>query len=275
MKLYRTKKGAVAVEGPKAVRVDGDWDALFNRKDLGAFLARALRNGAPVRFDPGRAALLPPVGSQEVWAAGVTYLRSRAARQDESRKAGGGDFYARVYDAPRPEIFFKATPHRVVGHRQKVRIRSDSKWNVPEPELALAINSAGKVFGYTVCNDMSSRDIEGENPLYLPQAKVYVGCCAVGPCLWVSDEPPPRETAIRLEIRRKGKPIFEGATSLLRFKRTFGELVEYLLRDNRFPAGCLYSTGTGIVPPDDFTLARADEVLITIDPIGTLVNTVA
>ncbi len=274
MRLYRTKKGAVAVEGSKAVRLGGDWDELFNRKDLGAHLARALRKGRAVRFDPEKDALLAPVGSQEVWAAGVTYLRSRSARQEESKEAGGGDFYARVYDAPRPEIFFKATPHRVVGHGQPVRIRSDSKWNVPEPELALAINSAGRTFGYTICNDMSSRDLEGENPLYLPQAKVYDGCCAIGPGILVAEEPPPRETAIRLEIRRKGKAVFEGATSLAQFKRTFDELVEYLLRDNSFPAGCIYSTGTGIVPPDDFTLARGDEVCISIDPIGTLSNAV-
>jgi 2-dehydro-3-deoxy-D-arabinonate dehydratase len=274
MKLYRTRRGAVAVEGAKAVRIGDDWDALFNRKNLRAHLAKALKGAKPVTFDVGKPGLLPPIGSQEVWAAGVTYYRSRDARMEESKEAGGGDFYSRVYSADRPELFFKATPHRVSGHGQKVRIRKDSKWNVPEPELALAINSEGRIFGYSICNDMSSRDIEGENPLYLPQAKVYDRSCALGPCVLVADEMPPPATAIRLEILRGGTPAFSGSTSLDQLKRTPESLVEFLYRDNSFPAGCFLSTGTGIVPGDGFTLAKGDLIRITVDPIGTLSNVV-
>jgi 2-dehydro-3-deoxy-D-arabinonate dehydratase len=218
--------------------------------------------------------VLPPIGGQEVWAAGVTYVRSRAARVEESKDAGGGDFYERVYDAPRPEIFFKATPHRVAGHRGRVRLRRDSKWSVPEPELALAINAAGTIFGYTICNDMSARDIEGENPLYLPQAKVYDGCCALGPGILVADEPPSRATRIEMDIRREGRSVFAGSVGLDQFRRTFDELAEWLFRDNSFPRGCFLSTGTGVVPPPEFTLASGDQVHITIAPIGTLSDTV-
>ncbi len=189
--------------------------------------------------------------------------------------AAGGDFYQRVYSADRPELFFKATPHRVVGPGGKVRIRSDAAWSVPEPEMALLVNSRGRIIGYTIANDMSSRDIEGENPLYLPQAKVYDGCCALGPCILVADEAPPRSTEIALSIHRAGKEVFAGKTSLLQMKRGFEELVEYLYRDNSFPAGCFLLTGTGVVPPDSFTLQSGDEIAITIAPIGTLKNTVA
>jgi 2-dehydro-3-deoxy-D-arabinonate dehydratase len=217
---------------------------------------------------------MPPIGGQEVWAAGVTYIRSRSARVEESKDAGGGDFYERVYEAPRPELFFKATPHRVVGHRQSVRLRGDSKWSVPEPELALAINAAGEIFGYTICNDMSSRDIEGENPLYLPQAKVYDGCCALGPGILVADQPPPPSTRIEMEIRREGRCVFGGSVGLDQFRRTFEELTGWLFRDNSFPLGGFLSTGTGVVPPADFTLAKGDEIRITIGPIGTLIDTV-
>jgi 2-dehydro-3-deoxy-D-arabinonate dehydratase len=274
VKLYRTKKGAVAVDGDRAGLVEGDWDELFNQKGLRARLAKALKTAKPLRFDPEKPGLLPPIGSQEVWAAGVTYYRSRDARVEESKEAGGADFYSRVYSADRPELFFKATPHRVSGHGQNVRIRRDSKWNVPEPELALAINSDGKIFGYTICNDMSSRDIEGENPLYLPQAKVYDQSCALGPGLLVADEMPAKSTGIRLEILRGGRPAFAGSTALDQLKRTPESLAEFLFRDSSFPAGCFLSTGTGIVPGDGFTLAVGDVVRITIDPIGTLASTV-
>jgi 2-dehydro-3-deoxy-D-arabinonate dehydratase len=274
MMLYRTRKGAVAVEDDQAGAIEGDWDALFNRRDLRTHLARSLKKAKSLKFDVEKAPLLPPIGAQEVWAAGVTYYRSRAARVEESKEAGGGDFYSRVYTAERPELFFKATPHRVSGHGQTVRLRKDSKWNVPEPELALAINSAGKIFGYSICNDMSSRDIEGENPLYLPQAKVYDQCCALGPGILVADEMPPRSTAIRLEILRGGRPAFSGATSLDQLKRTPESLVEFLYRDNSFPNGCFLSTGTGVVPGDGFTLAKDDVIRITIDPIGMLASTV-
>jgi len=276
MRLYRTRKGIVAEDGGKAgLLKDKDWDALFNRKGLASYLAKALKAARPLKFDPARAPLLAPIGTQEVWAAGVTYFRSRDARMEESKAAGGGDFYARVYEADRPEIFFKATPHRVAGPGQKVRIRKDSKWNVPEPELAVVVNSAGAIIGWTICNDMSSRDIEGENPLYLPQAKVYDQSCGLGPCVLIASEPPPPSTEIRIEILRGGAAAFAGATALDRLKRSPRSLVDWLLRDNSFPSGCFLSTGTGIVPPDSFTLQQGDEIRITIGPIGTLINTVA
>ena len=275
MRLYRTKKGPVAEDGGKAgLLKDKDWDALFNRKNLSAYLAKALKSAKPIRFDPAGAGVLAPIGSQEVWAAGVTYYRSRDARMEESKAAGGGDFYARVYEADRPEIFFKSTPHRVSGPGQKVRIRKDSTWNVPEPELAVVVNAGGAIIGWTICNDMSSRDIEGENPLYLPQAKVYDQSCALGPCILVAPDPLPPATEIRIEIVRGGAAVFAGATSLERLKRAPASLVEWLLRDNTFPTGCFLSTGTGIVPADSFTLLPGDAVRITIPPIGTLVNPV-
>jgi len=276
MRLYRTKKGFVAEEAGRAVLLkDKDWDALFNRKNLAGYLSKTLRVAKPLKFRPASAPLLAPIGSQEVWAAGVTYYRSRDARMEESKAAGGGDFYARVYDADRPEIFFKSTPHRVSGPRQNVRIRKDSKWNVPEPELAAVVNSAGRIIGWTICNDMSSRDIEGENPLYLPQAKVYDQSCALGPCILVSEQMPPLSTEISIEILRNGQAAFSGATALDRLKRSPESLVGWLLRDNSFPSGCFLSTGTGIVPGDGFTLQSGDEVRITIPPIGTLSNIVS
>ena len=217
--------------------------------------------------------MLAPIASQEVWAAGVTYYRSRDARIEESRDAAGGDFYARVYAAERPELFFKSSPHRVVGPGGRVRLRADSRWNVPEPELTLAVNAAGRIFGVTVGNDMSSRDIEGENPLYLPQAKVYDGSCALGPGVLLGD-PPPAETAIRLEIARGGRVAFGGETTLAQLKRRPAELVAYLFRDQTFPNGVFLMTGTGIVPGNDFTLAAGDEIRIEIAGVGRLVNTV-
>ena len=247
-------------------------DAPDLSRQLHEFVRRSADQAHPSAVDDDK--LLAPIENQEVWAAGVTYQRSKVARMEESKDAGGGSFYDRIYEAPRPEIFFKATPHRVVGPGDPVRIRSDSKWNVPEPELALLVNPRGKIVGYTVGNDMSSRDIEGENPLYLPQAKVYNGCCALGPCVLVADpqKPLPRETEIRLEITRSGAPAFSGSTPLSRMKRKFEELVGWLFRDNSFPDGAWLLTGTGVVPPDDFTLQRGDEIRITIDPIGTLRN---
>ena len=275
--LYRGRDGApVVVENGRAARLEDDWDALFNRPDLAAYLLRRLRaaGGRASDWHPDRAPLAAPIGSQEVWAAGVTYYRSRDARIEESRDSGGGDFYARVYEADRPELFFKATPHRVVGHRDKVRIRRDSRWSVPEPELALAVNSAGRILGFTICNDMSSRDIEGENPLYLPQAKVYDRCCALGPGILVASRPLPRSTILRMEIRRGGRTVFSGATTLARLRRSPESLVAWLFRENRFPAGCFLSTGTGIVPPDSFTLKRGDRIRISAGPLGTLENEV-
>lgn len=247
------------------------FDDLFTAADPTGLVTRA--------WEGGVAATLPeisgaPIGSQEVWAAGVTYLRSMTARMEESKDAGGGTFYDKVYSAERPELFFKGTPHRVAGPGVQVRIRGDSKWNVPEPELTLAINKDGRIFGYTIGNDMSSRDIEGENPLYLPQAKVYDRSTGLGPCLLVTDEALSPETAIGIEIRRDGVAVFAGETQINQIKRGFPELAEFLFRDNSFPAGAYLMTGTGVVPPDSFTLRSGDEIRITIEPIGTLVNTV-
>jgi 2-dehydro-3-deoxy-D-arabinonate dehydratase len=249
-------------------------DDVFTADQPVNLVTTAIAN-APEVAAPGATQLRAPLQSQEVWAAGVTYLRSRSARMEEAKAAGGGDFYDRVYDAERPELFFKATPHRVVGPGGQVRIRSDSKWNVPEPELTLAINSAGKIFGFSIGNDMSSRDIEGENPLYLPQAKTYLGSAALGPCLVMTEELPAKDTQIRIEIMRGGKVEFAGATDIGQIKRPLTSLVEFLYRDNQFPHGAFLMTGTGIVPPDTFTLAHGDEIRITIEPVGTLCNTVA
>ena len=274
LKLFKTASGWLvgAAEGMISLPVEESKDLLL-RDDLGQHLGRAMRGlGAT---EAGSSPLLAPIERQEVWAAGVTYFRSRSARIEESKSAGGGDFYDRVYLAERPELFFKATPHRVAGPEETVRIRSDSRWNVPEPELTLLVTPSGRITGYTVGNDMSSRDIEGENPLYLPQAKVYDRCCALGPCILVAAEPPPTTATIRLEIDRGKERCFEGTTTLAEMKREPKVLVEYLFRDNSFPNGCFLLTGTGIVPPDSFSLQPGDTIAITIDGIGTLVNTVA
>src|SRR5262245_42867426 len=237
-------------------------------------LARQLLNAATQGERLSEVTLLAPVDRQEVWAAGVTYKRSKVAREEESR--GAAQFYDKVYTAPRPELFLKATPSRVVGPNQPVRVRADSKWSVPEPELTLVVSPALKIVGYTVGNDMSARDIEGENPLYLPQAKIYTGSCAIGPVITLADAMPPLPgVEIRLTIDRGGKRVFEGATTLSQMARTPENLVEWLGRENSFPDGVLLLTGTGIVPPDEFTLAGGDEIAITIAGIGTLTNRVA
>ena len=274
MRLYRTSNGAFAEENGKFYLVSADnWDELLSSSDLHARVRNAVANHAGLNFD--HATVLAPVVSQEVWAAGVTYYRSRNARIDESKDAGGGSFYDRVYAAERPELFFKATGRRVVGTKSAVRIRSDSKWSVPEPELTLLINPSGTIVGYTIGNDMSSRDIEGENPLYLPQAKVYDGSCALGPCVLLSADPLSKATAIHLHIARHGNAVFEGSTTLADLKRDPQELASFLFRDNSFPQGVFLMTGTGIVPANDFTLARQDTIRISIDGIGTLENYVA
>jgi 2-dehydro-3-deoxy-D-arabinonate dehydratase len=274
MKLFRTTHGIFVLKANGHFRLDNtNWDDLIARDDLREHLESVTSKLAPQAWPAGTQELAP-IGSQEVWAAGVTYYRSRNARMEESKSAGGGDFYDRVYSAARPELFFKSTPHRVVGSGANVAIRSDSKWSVPEPELTLCIAPSGKIVGYTIGNDMSSRDIEGENPLYLPQAKVYDRSCALGPCLLVADEALPPATAIAIEIRRGRESAFSGTTTLAEMKRDPKELVEYLYRDNSFPCGCFLMTGTGVVPPDSFTLQAGDQIHITIAPIGTLVNTV-
>jgi len=274
MKLFLTRGGPVVEHEGVRRLLPAAWDELVNADDLPQLLRSSMRQAAEVtKWD--EASLLTPIGTQEVWAAGVTYLRSREARREESKSAGGGEFYDRVYAADRPELFFKSSPTRVVGPGASVRIRRDSRWSVPEPELALLIDPRGRIIGYTIGNDMSSRDIEGENPLYLPQAKVYDGSCALGPGVLVGEGPLPRTTEIRLEIFRRGAPAFAGATTLSQMKRDPRELVEFLYRETTFPAGCYLLTGTGIVPPDSFTLERGDEIRITIEPIGMLRNVVA
>jgi len=280
VKLFRTGVGCFVENDGHYYRVPvTSLDALFAHDDLQGYLLSIIEKSGGADFavselDFSSAQILAPIGSQEVWAAGVTYFRSRSARMAESKDAGGGDFYDRVYAAERPELFFKATPSRVAGPGAVVRIRSDAKWSVPEPELTLLINPRGQIIGYTVGNDMSSRDIEGENPLYLPQAKVYDRSCALGPCILVSNDPLPTATPIRIEILRGGRVVFSGATTLAELKRAPADLAAYLFRENTFPFGAFLMTGTGIVPPDDFALAQGDRIRITIDPIGTLQNDV-
>ncbi len=270
--VFRTAEGLTVQRGEDFFRLaEPRLDTLFAQENPARWLHEQLATATPtVRPE----VLLAPIESQEVWAAGVTYLRSRDARMEESKDAGGGTFYDRVYDAARPEIFFKATPHRVVAPGASMRLRSDSRWNVPEPELTLAINVRGDIFGYTIGNDLSSRDIEGENPLYLPQAKVWSQCCALGPGLVVR-EPLPSDTKIHIHIWRGELPVFSGQTSLAEMKRTPEELTGWLFRDNHFPHGCYLLTGTGTVPGNDFTLASGDEMRITIGGLGTLANTIA
>lgn len=239
-----------------------------------AQLAASLVDTAATPFAATQVKFLAPIDQQEVWAAGVTYKRSQVARMEESEH--GASHYDLVYSAPRPELFFKATPHRVAGPDQPVRIRTDTKWSVPEPEFTLVINPQMQLVGYTVGNDMSARDIEGENPLYLPQAKVYNACCGLGPCILLADQPLDRAaTKITLSITRGGKEVFHGETNVDAMKRTFEDLIDWLGRDNSFPTGALMLTGTGIVPPNDFTLAVGDSISISITGIGTLTNPVA
>lgn len=274
MKLYRTTGGIYLNRDENWYRLSrSDWSVLLSRDDLAEHLS-ALVDRLSKSPAPDPTTYLAPIERGEVWAAGVTYFRSRTARMEEAEAAGGGTFYDRVYEAERPELFFKGTPHRVVGANAAVHIRTDSHWNVPEPELALVVTPRGKLVGYTIGNDMSSRDIEGENPLYLPQAKVYDRSCGLGPCILVQPDPLPPDTEIELRITRGEKPAFSGTTTLSQMKRTPEDLIGYLYRDNSFPDGCILLTGTGIVPDDTFTLQPGDQIAITIAPIGTLINQV-
>jgi 2-dehydro-3-deoxy-D-arabinonate dehydratase len=278
MLLYRTIAGLASsdeVGGPLQLLASGSLDDFFRSEKLlrESSASSAADAGQEVDLSTGKG-LLPPIGAQEVWAAGVTYLRSRTARMEESSEAGGSSFYDRVYNAHRPELFFKATPHRVVGHGQSMRLRGDSKWNVPEPELTLAFTNGGRLLGYTIGNDLSSRDIEGENPLYLPQAKVFDTCAALGPGLLLSDTYPSPETRIAISIHRGGAEVFGGETRIANMKQPFENLRDHLFRDNSFPNGCYLMTGTGVVPGNEFTLQSGDEMLITIDGVGTLTNTI-
>jgi len=245
---------------------------ILNSADPGGLARFLLKPDTPV-IPHGDVTILSPVDSQEVWAAGVTYRRSQVARMEESEASASA--YDRVYTADRPELFFKATPSRVSGPGEPVRVRSDSNWSVPEPEFTLVVNSSGMIVGYTIGNDMSARDIEGENPLYLPQAKFYRQCAGLGPCVLLAESPlVPEETEVRLEIRRGGEVVFEGATQLDQMKRTPDELAKWLFRENYLPDGAFLMTGTGIVPDDEFTLEDGDDVSISITGIGTLTNPV-
>ena len=274
MLLYRTTKGFLLNSDGQYITVHGtDFDELLNLPNLQDHLREVSRRG-PAAEPPAREDILAPVGTQEIWAAGVTYERSREGRREESKGSGAAVFYSKVYDAERPELFFKAPGWRVIGPNAKIRVRKDAKWNVPEPELVLVINSDQQIVGYTLGNDVSSRDIEGENPLYLPQAKVYDGSCSIGPAIWISDQSFDRNAEITLAVERAGKPIFQGTVPLLRIRREFNELVEYLYRELSFPVGALLFTGTGIVPPNDFTLKSGDLVKIAVAPIGELINAV-
>ncbi len=275
MRLYRTTKGIV-IEKDETFYLskDQEWETFINDDNLFT-KALALVKSLPA----GDAGLihetLAPIGqNQELWACGVTYLRSKVGREEESKSSGASDFYSRVYEAERPEVFFKATPRRIVGDGDMVNTRRDSTWDVPEPELTLVTSSSGKIIGYTVGNDMSSRSIEGENPLYLPQAKTYEACAAVGPCVLVTESPISLDNLIRLEILRNNETVFSDSIAIRQMKRTLEELVSYVYRECSFPYGCLIMTGTGIVPGNDFTLKSGDKVKITVDSIGTLTNTV-
>lgn len=275
MLLYRTTTGCFIQTANSWHAVpETNWDALLELVGLSAYLSQIAAT-TPAVDAPKSESILAPIVSQEVWAAGVTYFRSRTARMEESKDAGGGSFYDRVYAAERPEIFFKATPQRVAHPGQAMHLRSDSKWMVPEPELTLCINSRGEIIGYTVGNDLSCRDIEGENPLYLPQAKCFKLCAALGPAILIQSESPAPTTRISLQIDRAGTAVFEGETTVSQLKRTPVELAEFLFRDNTFPTGTFLMTGTGIVPGDEFTLQSGDIISITIEGIGMLVNPMA
>ncbi len=274
MKLYNTTNGIVIEQNEQFYLVKEDWNNFIN-DDAVLQKANAAIATATTVDKSAIANLLPTIGNnQELWACGVTYYRSMVGRQEESKAAGGADFYGKVYEAERPECFFKSTPHRVVGNNGLVRIRKDSSWDVPEPELTLVVTSSGKIIGYTVGNDMSSRSIEGENPLYLPQAKTYDACAALGPCVYLTNEPLSPGTNIHLDIKRNNAVVFNGDIALSQMKRTPQELVGFIYRESSFPHGCLIMTGTGIVPGSDFTLQSGDEISISIDNIGTLINTV-
>lgn len=279
MHLYKTTRGNILQHETKSFLLNNDWDGLINRQELYGHLLQLTETAETIAEEHAEHLLnnylLPPIGNQEVWAAGVTYLRSRDARMEESEDTGAADCYQRVYEAERPELFFKSLPHRVAAHKEKVYIRKDSTWNVPEPELTLYMNSQGNIQAYTIGNDMSSRSIEGENPLYLPQAKMYERSAALGPCLFVTDGPIPLSTTIQMSIYRNGEKMFDDATTLAKMKRTLNELASWLYREMDFAPGCFLMTGTCVVPPNEFTLNENDVVNISIDGIGMLSNIIA
>ena len=272
MKIYRFSDHCIVQYRNDWYSLSRDWDSLINRKGLYHLLVGELTEQQAIEKEslPDLDQALSPMGAQELWAAGVTYMRSKQARMEESEK--GADFYDKVYDADRPELFFKALANRVVGTSKQLNIRRDSSWNVPEPELTLLLSSEGTIEGYTIGNDMSSRSIEGENPLYLPQAKVYDQCAALGPCLFITDKALPSSTEISIRIKRQEQIMYDDRISIDQMKRGFQELVDYLYRECSFEQGCFLMTGTGLVPADDFTLEPGDQVAISIEGIGTLEN---
>lgn len=276
IRIYKTSRNLVISHGDHYYTTTANWNDFVNRKGLYQQVIKDLKGLSVLDKTAAEKLLaedlLPPIGSQEVWAAGVTYYRSRTARMEESEVSGGATFYDKVYVAERPELFFKATPHRVSGHGQTVYIRQDSSWDVPEPELTLFISSHGTIEGYTVGNDMSSRSIEGENPLYLPQAKVYEKCAGLGPCLMVPDAPIPADTLIHMSIYRNNQLQYTDNVPISQMKRSHEELVNFLYRGCAFPEGCFLMTGTCLVPDNGFTLQDNDRVEISIDHIGQLIN---
>ncbi|HEV3221613.1 MAG TPA: fumarylacetoacetate hydrolase family protein [Puia sp.] len=276
MKLYRTLSGNIIEHENGYYSINLEWNEIVNRDKLYSYLENFLTYTDPISdgYNLIDEKLCPPIGDQEVWAAGVTYLRSKTARMEESSTSGSASFYDHVYDAVRPELFYKSSPGNVVGSNDIVHIRKDSIWNVPEPELTLFINKLGNIQGYTIGNDMSSRSIEGENPLYLPQAKVYERSAALGPCLLVLNHPVDPNTSISMRIIRNEKEVYNDSVSVRQMKRKHNELVDFLYSENTFPSGCYLMTGTCLVPPSEFTLLVNDEILITIDGIGLLRNIV-
>jgi 2-dehydro-3-deoxy-D-arabinonate dehydratase len=273
MKLYKVE-GGIVIEWNNEYRfVMSDFDSLLVKNNIKNYLEKIFSKGVKTKISNHK--ILAPIGSrQELWACGVTYLNSKLGRQEESKNNDGGEFYERVYHAIRPEVFFKANPSRIVGHKDKVRIRKDSSWDVPEPELTLVVSPTKKIIGYTIGNDMSSRSIEGENPLYLPQAKTYDACAALGPCIVFTNPFVDKETKITLTIKREKKKVFNDSVLLSQMKRKKEELVNFVYKECSFPYGCLIMTGTGIVPPKDFTLMPDDKISISIDGIGELINEV-
>lgn len=278
MKVYKIKSGILISHDTDYYLLgeEEDWDQFINDDALYGKITDRIKLGGKIANGTEylEQELLAPIGRQELWASGVTYYNSKLGREAESKEAGGSSFYARVYEADRPELFFKASAERTAGPGAEVRIRSDSSWDVPEPELTLLLTSSGKIAGYTIGNDMSSRSIEGENPLYLPQAKTYDGCAAIGPCILVTEAPLPAMTEIRMDILRNGEQVFVGAVTIDQIRRKFTDLAGYLYRECSFPYGSFLMTGTGIVPTLDFSLQSKDEIRISIDGIGTLINTV-
>jgi len=274
MKVYNTTKGILLESDNSFFLVNENWDVFINDDNVLNKAKEIISKNSKIdnAEDLIKNHLLVPMQSQELWASGVTYYNSKLGRQEESKDAGGGDYYERVYNADRPELFFKATLNRTVPSGGKVNIRKDSTWNVPEPELTLAISSSGKIIGYTVGNDMSSRSLEGENPLYLPQAKTYDACAGLGPCIYLTNEPLSLDTKIAIKIIRNGEAVFEEDIEINKIKRKLEDLVKYLYKECSFAYGSFLMTGTGIVPTTAFTLQSGDEIQISIDHIGTLIN---